>query len=334
MSILCLLLQASERRGRILLSVIIPSYNEEGNVVNTADVVAQLLEDNQIEHELIFVNDGSTDKTWDMINTLATTRENIVGVNFSRNFGKESAIFAGLEVAKGDACVLLDCDLQFPPEVIIEMYNIWKNNDVDIVEGRKKSRGKENILYKAFSLMFYKMINSSSGLDMRAASDFKLMDRAVVDSLNAMPERLTFFRAMSSWVGFKTEKVYFDVRDREVGESKWTLSSLIKFALNNITSFTSAPLQIVTVCGIITFLISVIMGVNTLYNKFFGDASAGFSTVIILQLFTSSIIMFSLGIIGFYISKIYEEIKQRPRYIIKELVRKDDTYGGGQIWKK
>lgn len=314
---------AAQKGENDLLSVIIPSYNEEGNVVRAADEVSKLLEDNAIDYELVFVNDGSSDKTWEMINGLAQSRDHIVGVNFSRNFGKESAIFAGLEVAKGDACVLLDCDLQFPPEVIIDMYNIWKNNDVDVVEGRKKSRGKENIVYKAFSHLFYKMINGSSGLDMRAASDFKLMDRAVVDSLNAMPERLTFFRAMSSWVGYKTEKVYFDVRDREVGESKWTVGKLIKFALNNITSFTSAPLQIVTVCGIVTFIISVIMGINTLYNKFFGDASAGFSTVIILQLFTSSIIMFSLGIIGFYISKIYEEIKQRPRYIIKEIVKKD-----------
>ena len=322
-------------KGEIdVLSVVIPSYNEEGNVVRAADEVSKLLEDNGIDYELVFVNDGSTDKTWELISGLAQSREHIVGVNFSRNFGKESAIFAGLEVAKGDACVLLDCDLQFPPEVIIEMYDIWKNNDVDIVEGRKKSRGKENFLYKAFSLMFYKMINSSSGLDMRAASDFKLMDRSVVDSLNAMPERLTFFRAMSSWVGYKTEQIYFDVRDREVGESKWTVGKLIKFALNNITSFTSAPLQIVTVCGIVTFIISVIMGVNTLYNKFWGDASAGFSTVIILQLFTSSIIMFSLGIIGFYISKIYEEIKQRPRYIIKQIVRKDSYNGGGHVWKK
>lgn len=308
-----------------MLSVIIPSYNEEGNVEHTADVVSKLLEDNKIEYELIFVNDGSKDKTWEIISNLGRTREHIVAVNFSRNFGKESAIFAGLEVAKGDACVLLDCDLQFPPEVIIEMYNIWKNNDVDVVEGRKKSRGKENFLYKMFSLWFYKLINSSSGLDMRAASDFKLLDRAVVDSLNRMPERLTFFRAMSSWVGYKTEKVYFDVADREVGESKWSVRSLIKFAINNITSFTTAPLQIVTVLGIITFLVSIILGVNTLYNKIWGNSEAGFPTVIILQLLTSSVMMFSLGIIGYYISKIYEEIKQRPRYIIRDIVSKDSA---------
>ena len=308
-----------------MLSIVIPSYNEEGNVENTARVVSGILEKNGIEFELIFVNDGSSDKTWDKISAMAKSRENIVAVNFSRNFGKESAIFAGLEVASGDACVLMDCDLQHPPEVIADMYRIWKNNDVDIVEGRKKSRGKENPIYKGMSLFFYKIINRSSGLDMEAASDFKLLDRKVVDALNRMPERLTFFRAMSSWVGFKTEKVYFEVAERAEGESKWSAKSLIKYAVNNITSFTSAPLQIVTVCGIITFIISVILGVNTLYNKIWGISAAGFSTVIILQLLTSSIIMFSLGVIGFYLSKIYEEIKSRPRYIIRDIVKKNDS---------
>lgn len=307
-----------------MLSIVIPSYNEEGNVEHTAQRVAEILEKNGIDYELIFVNDGSTDKTWEKISTMASTKDNIAAVNFSRNFGKESAIFAGLEVARGDACVLMDCDLQHPPEVIVEMYNIWKNNDVDVVEGRKKSRGKENPLYKGMSLLFYKIINKASGLDMEAASDFKLLDRKVVDALNRMPERLTFFRAMSSWVGFKTEKVYFEVAERAEGESKWSVRSLIKYAVNSITSFTSAPLQIVTVCGVITFIISIILGINTLYNKIWGNSAAGFSTVIILQLLTSSIIMFSLGVIGFYLSKIYEEIKSRPRYIIRDIVRKND----------
>lgn len=289
-----------------MLSIVIPSYNEEGNVENTANVVSEILEKNGIDYELIFVNDGSKDRTWEKISAMAVSRDNIAAVNFSRNFGKESAIFAGLEVARGDACVLMDCDLQHPPEVIVEMYNIWKNNDVDVVEGRKKSRGKENPVYRGMSLFFYKIINKASGLDMEASSDFKLLDRKVVDALNRMPERLTFFRAMSSWVGFKTEKVYFEVAERAEGESKWSVKSLIKYAVNSITSFTSAPLQIVTVCGVITFIISIILGINTLYNKIWGNSAAGFSTVIILQLLTSSIIMFSLGVIGFYLSKIYE----------------------------
>lgn len=306
-----------------MLSIIIPSYNEEKNIKHTADVVSDVLESNKIDYEIVFVNDGSSDSTWEKMSELAQERDNICAVNFSRNFGKESAIFAGLEVAKGDACVLMDCDLQHPPETIIEMYNIWKNNDVDVVEGRKKDRGKENILYKGFSLLFYRVINKASGLDMAAASDFKLIDRKVVDALNRMPERLTFFRAMSSWVGFKTEKVYFEVAERAEGESKWSVRSLIRYAVNSITSFTSAPLQLVTVFGMITFIISIILGINTLYNKIWGNSAAGFSTVIILQLLTTSIIMFSLGIIGFYLSKIYEEIKNRPRYIISEIVNKD-----------
>lgn len=307
-----------------MISIIIPSYNEEGNVSHTAEVVRKIMEKNNIPYELVFVNDGSSDGTWERLEAMARADERIVAVNFSRNFGKESAIFAGLETARGDACVLMDCDLQHPPETIVEMYRIWKNNDVDIVEGRKADRGKENKAYRGFSLLFYKLIKKASGLDMDAASDFKLLDRRAVDALLRMPERLTFFRAMSSWVGFKTEKVFFEVQEREVGESKWTTRSLIKFAINNITSFTSAPMQIVTVCGILTFIVSLIMGISTIVQKILGESDAGFPTVIVLQLLTSSIIMFSLGIIGFYISKIYEEIKNRPRYIIRDIVRKND----------
>ena len=311
-----------------MLSIVIPSYNEEGNVENTASVVTQIMKENGIPFEMVFVNDGSSDKTWDKLCELSRVNPNVVAVNFSRNFGKEAAIFAGLKTAKGDAVVLMDCDLQHPPQVIVEMYNIWKNNDVDVVEGRKKSRGKESGLYKAFSLWFYKLIGDSSGLDMRDASDFKLLDRTAVDRLNAMPERLTFFRAMSSWVGYKTEKVYFEVADRAEGESKWNVKSLIKYAINSITSFTSAPLHIVTVCGVITFLISIILGVHTLVNKILGNSAAGFSTVIILQLLTSSIIMFSLGIIGYYLAKIYEEIKKRPRFIIRSVMQNGREQNG------
>lgn len=308
-----------------MLSVIIPSYNEEGNVANTAEVVTKLLEDNDIDFELVFVNDGSKDKTWEALSELSEKDNRIVSVNFSRNFGKEAAIFAGLKTASGDCGVIMDCDLQHPPETIVEMYNIWKNNDVDVVEGVKADRGKENKVYGGFSKLFYKIIKKASGLDMSGASDFKLLDRKVIDSLNEMPERLTFFRALSSWVGFKTEKVYFEVAERHSGESKWSVKSLIKYAVSSITSFTSLPMQLVTGCGIVLFLISIIMGVNTLYNYIAGNSQEGFTTVILLLLLTSSIIMFSLGIIGYYLSKIYEEIKQRPRFIVRETLNKKDA---------
>ncbi|MFT3950693.1 MAG: glycosyltransferase family 2 protein [Oscillospiraceae bacterium] len=306
-----------------MLSVIIPSYNEEGNILNTASVVDKLL--HEIDHELIFVNDGSSDGTWARICEAAKIYKSVVGVNFSRNFGKESAIFAGLKTACGDACVLMDCDLQHPPQVILQMYEVWKNNDIEVVEGVKADRGKENPLYRGMSKLFYRIIKNASGLDMSGASDFKLLDRKAVDALSEMPERLTFFRAMSSWVGFRTEKVYFEVAERQTGESKWSIKSLMKYAVNSITSFTSAPLHFVTVFGAILLAISAVFGVNTLYNKLAGHSEAGFSTVILLQLITSSILMISIGIIGYYISKIYEEIKCRPRFIISEIKRGGDV---------
>ena len=172
-----------------------------------------------------------------------------------------------------------------------------------------------------FSKLFYKLIKKASGIEMEDASDFKLLDRKAVDALNEMPERLTFFRALSGWVGFKSATVYFDVAPRAVGERKWTTSKLIKYAVNSISSFTSAPLQIVTGCGVVFFIAAVILAVNTLINKITGKALGGFSTVILLQLIIGSVVMFSLGIIGYYISKIYEEIKCRPRYIIDEIVK-------------
>ncbi len=303
-----------------MLSIIIPAFNEEGNISRIVSVIDNLMVENKIDYEIVFVNDGSKDNSWAEISAASENNSNISAINFSRNFGKESAIFAGLKFAKGDACVLIDCDLQHPPKKIVEMYRVWENNDVDIVDGRKSSRGKENFIYRLFSKTFYRMISKESGIDMQNASDFKLMSRNVVDALNEMPERLTFFRAMSKWVGYKTEIVYFDVEKREVGESTWSVRKLFKYAINSITSYTSAPMQIVTVVGVITFIISVILGINTLYNKISGKSLEGFSTVILLQLFTSSVIMFSLGIIGYYLSKIYEEIKQRPRYIINDRI--------------
>lgn len=303
-----------------MLSVIIPSYNEQGNVENTKNVVAKILEENNIDFELIFVNDGSKDKTWEKLSLMSSEDKRVVSVNFSRNFGKEAAIFAGLKVASGDCAVVMDCDLQHPPQTIVEMYNIWKNNDIDVVEGVKADRGKENFLYKGFSKLFYKLIKKASKLDMDGASDFKLIDRCVIDALNEMPERLTFFRALSSWVGFKTEKVYFEVAERFDGQSKWSVKSLFKYAISSVTSFTCAPMQVVTGCGILLFILSIILWVQTIYNYATGNSLEGFTTVILLLLIIGSVIMFSLGIIGYYLEKIYEEIKKRPKFIIRDIL--------------
>ena len=302
-----------------MLSVIIPAYNEEQMIPRTVSVIDGILVEAQIEHELLFVNDGSKDATWAEIEQAAGNNSNVRGVSFSRNFGKESAIFAGIANAQGDCCVVIDCDLQHPPEKIVEMYRLWKQG-YEIVEGVKASRGKESGLHRFAARSFYEIMSSSMGFDMSRASDFKLLDRKAMNVLLNMNEKNAFFRALSSWIGFKSTEVEYDVREREAGTSKWSTRSLIKYALTNITSFTSAPMQIVTILGIIVFVVGLATSIEAIVRFFQGTAQEGFTTVIILECFTGSFIMLGLGIIGFYISKIYEEVKGRPKYIIDKTV--------------
>lgn len=298
-----------------MISVIIPAYNEEAMVEKAASVISEILKNADIPCELLLIDDGSKDKTWTKITAISTTNPVVRGIHFSRNFGKEAAIMAGLAESHGECCVVIDCDLQHPPEKIIEMYRLWEQG-YEIIEGQKSSRGTEGKLHTIAAKTFYSVISAATGFDMANASDFKLLDRKAVNVLINMREKNAFFRALSSWIGFKTTHIEFDVRDREAGESKWSTLALTKYALSNISSFSSAPMQIVTVLGIIMLLISFVLGAVALVQKICGQALEGFTTVILIQLFSSSVVMISLGIIGYYIAKIYDEIKGRPRYII------------------
>lgn len=302
-----------------MLSVIIPAYNEEKCINKAYDVIHSLLDKNNIESEFIFVDDGSTDKTYEVIKELSLQKENIIGLHFSRNFGKEAAISAGLSAVNGDCAVVIDCDLQHPPEKIVEMYHLWQQG-YEIVEGIKKERGKEKKMYGIGAKFFYSVISRMAGFDMANSSDFKLLDKKVVDVLNRMPER-GFFRAISYWVGYNKTVVEFDVNERVDGESKWSASGLVKYALSNITSYSTAPMQTVTILGFVMLVISVIFGVWALVDKIVGRALEGMTTVIIITIFIGSIIMISLGIMGYYIARIYEEIKGRPKYIISSVTR-------------
>ena len=297
-----------------MLSVVLPAYNEEQMIKKTAQVVGDLLEKEQIPYELVFVNDGSKDHTWEKILELKEERAHIKGVCFSRNFGKEGAVFAGIAQA------VMDCDLQHPPETLIKMYRLWEDG-YQVIEGVKASRGRESFIHKMFAKTFYSIISDATGIDMSRASDFKLMDRQAAEEFLKLPERNVFFRALSSWVGFKTTYVEFDVQEREAGESKWSFKSLVRYAVNNITSFSAAPMQIVTFFGVVFFVFAVLLGIQSLYMYFSGHAVAGFTTVILLLLLVGSILMFSLGVIGYYIAKIYDEVKMRPRYIISEVIK-------------
>lgn len=304
-----------EREKSSMLSVIIPSYNENENIRRTAQTIAGILRDAAIEYELIFVDDGSRDTTWAEICAAHDSDPCVRGLGFSRNFGKEGAIFAGLKNARGDCAVVIDCDLQHPPELIPQMYQLWQGG-AEVVEAIKRSRGKEGLFHKIFARSFYKMMKSSSGINLDGASDFKLLDRKVINALNELPERITFFRALSSWVGFTTERVEFDVQPRAAGKSKFSMKSLFRFALNNITSFTDVPIRLITWVGVIFGIMALVLGIQTLVKYFCGQAAEGFSTVILLILITGACVLLGVGVIGYYLSKIYEEIKQRPRYIV------------------
>ena len=302
-----------------MLSVVIPAYNEEPMLLRTAHVLGELLSAEQIPYELIFVDDGSKDRTWDEICAAHQENDHVRGVHFSRNFGKEAAIFAGLSEARGDCVAVMDCDLQHPPATLIEMYRRWEEG-YEVVEGVKRTRGAESAAHRAATGIFYRIMSKAVKIDMSHASDFKLLDRKAVDSILEMPERNAFFRAMSSWIGFRQTQVEFDVQEREAGETKWSTRKLIAYAISNIVGYSTAPMQIVTGAGIVVFLLAVVLGIQTLVRYCSGHAVEGFTTVILLILLIGSVVMFSLGVIGYYIARIYEEVKGRPKYIISKRV--------------
>lgn len=304
------------------LSIVLPAYNEEENIRNTAAALSEILEENRIEYELVFISDGSRDRTFERIREAAADNPRIRGAEFSRNFGKEAAIFAGLEMAEGNAVIVMDCDLQHPPGVIPQMWKLWQEG-AEVVEGIKQSRGKESLAHRLSAGMFYKIMSMLIKMDMNASSDFKLLDRKVVDVLLSLPERNTFFRALSFWVGFRTETVTYEVQERLYGKSKWSFFSLMKYAVTNATSFSTLPLQLVTVMGLVAILFSVVLFIQTLIRFLSGTAVEGFTTVILLILMIGGFLMLGLGIVGHYLARIYEEVKGRPKYIIRQTTEED-----------
>ncbi|MCM1090156.1 MAG: glycosyltransferase family 2 protein [Butyrivibrio sp.] len=308
-----------------LLSIVLPAYNEEQNIANTARVLSALMEEQGIDYELVFISDGSIDGTYEEIEKAAKDNVHVRGAQFSRNFGKEAAIFAGLQLSTGDAVVVMDCDLQHPPQAIVQMWEKWQNG-AEIVEGIKADRGKESLGYKLSAGLFYKVMSKLIKIDMNASSDFKLLDRKVVDVLLRLPERNTFFRALTFWAGFRTETVEYKVQERQFGVSKWSFWSLMRYAVTNATSFSTLPLQLVTVMGMVSIFGSVILFIQTLVRYFMGNSVEGFTTVILLILIIGGFIMLSLGVIGHYIARIYEEVKGRPKYIISRTTGKGKDY--------
>ena len=300
-----------------MLSVVIPAFNEQEMVPAAAEQIDGILSRAGIPHELIFIDDGSRDATWAEIRAESERRDTVRGVHFSRNFRKEAAIFAGLQAADGDCVAVIDCDLQHPPEKLVEMYRLWEQG-VEVVEGVKTDRGEESLAHRVAAKTFYRLISEATHIDMTRASDFKLLDRKAVNVLLSMREKRAFFRALSSWIGFRTAEVPYEVRERAAGESKWSTWLLIKYALSNITAFTSLPLHLITGCGAASFLAALIVGIVSIVRLAMGRVVTGRTGAVILLLFLSGLIMVGLGIIGYYLGNIYMEIQDRPRFIVSE----------------
>ena len=300
-----------------MLSVVIPAFNEQEMVPAAAGQIDGILSRAGIAHELIFIDDGSRDATWAEIRAESEHRDTVRGVHFSRNFRKEAAIFAGLQAADGDCVAVIDCDLQHPPEKLVEMYRLWEQG-VEVVEGVKTDRGEESLAHRVAAKTFYRLISEATHIDMTRASDFKLLDRKAVNVLLSMREKRAFFRALSSWIGFRTAEVPYEVRERAAGESKWSTWLLIKYALSNITAFTSLPLHLITGCGAASFLAALIVGIVSIVRLAMGRVVTGLTGAVILLLFLSGLIMVGLGIIGYYLGNIYMEIQDRPRFIVSE----------------
>jgi glycosyltransferase involved in cell wall biosynthesis len=301
------------------LSLVIPVFNEGSHIIESLQLIEDEVRKTTYNYEIIVVEDGSSDNTWNILSENVNLISNLFLLKFSRNFGKESALVAGLEQAKGNAVIIMDADLQHPPSIISEMVKLWEEDkEVGIVECVKINRGKESFQYRLSAKFFYGILKRFTGYNLRGASDYKLLDKKVVQAWSKMPERDTFFRGMTAWLGFKKVKYEFEVSPRINGEPKWSYSKLIKLAINAVVSFTSLPLRFVSIVGLLFFIAALFLGTHTLYQKFIGNALTGFTTVILLQLIIGSVVMISIGVLGEYISAIYREVKGRPRYLIEE----------------
>jgi glycosyltransferase involved in cell wall biosynthesis len=297
-----------------------PVFREGAHLLGFLAAIRSSLEKCNLPYELVLVDDGSPDDTWRVIAAEAKSFQALRALRLSRNFGKESALCAGLDHARGDAVIVMDADGQHPPSLIPEMVRLWLNSGADIVEAVKRTRGRESLSSKLGAQLFYFILNKLSGFHFKGASDFKLMNRKAVDAWLKMHERNIFFRGMTVWMGFNTVQIPFEVVPRSAGQSTWSILKRLKLALIGITAFSSFPLHLVTFAGVVFLGLSVLLGLETLYLKLAGRAVSGFATVILLELIIGSLLMISLGIIGEYLARIYEEVKGRPRYLVKESI--------------
>lgn len=302
------------------VSVIVPAYNEEASLQALYESVCQLADTlPAYDVELLFVNDGSTDTTQDIITSLASKDHRVAFVQLSRNFGKEAAMLAGFDHAKGDCAVVIDADLQHPPRVIAEMLQWWEQGYEDVY-ARRRTRGKESWLRRRLTLLFYRILARSTRFNvLQNVGDFRLLDRKCIEALRQLRESERYTKGLYSWIGFRKKDVLFDQEDRRYGESHWSLLKLTAFAIEGITSFTTAPLRLATLLGFITGAGAIVYLIYTLVKAIiYGDPVAGYPTLICVMLFLGAVQLICLGIIGEYLGRVFNEAKHRPIYLVED----------------
>jgi len=308
----------------IKLSCVIPCYNEEDNILPFFNSLSQTLEAAGLSYELLFVDDGSRDGSLERLRALAAEKPAVRVIRFSRNFGKEAAMYAGLRAAKGDYVSIVDADLQQPPEVLLQMVNMLEADpELDCVAAFQKNR-RESGPMRFFKGAFYGLINRVAEIEfVSGASDFRTLRRNMVDALNSVTEYYRFSKGLFSWVGFRTEYIPYEARERASGKTKFSFWKLLQLAFEGIIAFTTMPLKLATVAGLLTAAVSVIYLVVVVLQKLIqGIDVPGYATIVVLILLLGGMQLFFLGVIGEYLARMYIQTKNRPVYIIKE------TFGG------
>ncbi len=305
-----------------LLSVIVPSYNEEENIFDFYEELmknAPFFQSRELDVEVIYIDDGSKDKTAEKVKELAARDARVHLVSFSRNFGKEAAIYAGLKKAKGDYSVLMDCDLQDPPALLPDMFR-YIDEGFDSVATRRVSRKGEPPIRSLFARMFYRIMNRISKTEIvDGARDYRLMKRQVVDAILAMAEYNRFTKGIFGWVGYETKWLEYENVERKKGETKWSFWKLFLYSLDGITAFSTIPLAVASFMGVLFCGLAFLMIVFTIVRKLiFGDPTSGWPSLVCIILLCSGVQLFCLGIVGQYLSKTYMEVKKRPIYLVKE----------------
>ncbi len=302
------------------ISVLVPCYNEEQSLPLLYPELKKLMDgDTAYEWEVLFVNDGSYDGTLDLLRQYRSQDERINYVSLTRNFGKEAAMLAGFDYVTGDCMVIIDADLQDPPELIPEMIKWWEQGYEDVY-ARRKSRGRESWLRKHLSMMFYRMLQQSSRFDvLKNVGDFRLLDRRCINALKRMRESERYTKGMFSWIGFKKKEIVFDRQDRHAGKSSWNYRQLFSLAIDGITSFSTLPLRISTIAGFFISMLALIYMLVVFFRALiWGNPVEGYPSLLVIILFLGGIQLLSLGIIGEYIGRIYNETKNRPDYLVDE----------------